>query len=283
MSTSRFLFFILSFLFSFSFSSLHAQDNATYIGVWRSGASTEYLKGGASTIGSTKPNVRGNMSLIQHEVRIQNSRVLHYGLWKAGSRREITGNWQKISDFAKTAGNSSGRGMNLITQIECYQHSVRPTFNVIYRTGKKQKQILERSASWNQFVSQWKQRLKQNMRLKRVIVYEDGGKYYFVGLYHEGTHGHYMYHLTGYSSFVKKWEELGKKNYRLVDVETYRSADGKWQYVGIWEPGKDGYVLWRAKGFNNFMKKFNELKGKMRLVDFEILYDKKAHLRTRYD
>lgn len=43
-------------------------------------------------------------------------------------------------------------------------------------------------------------------------------------------------------------------------------------YIGVWLYGRDGYYLWHVKGYDNFLKKFNELKGKMELVDLEVIY-----------
>lgn len=287
MKNYLFLFVLSNLLFfGTAGTALFSQDNAVYIGVWRSGQGTEYLAGSSKSVRATNPGiVRRADGLLQHEVRIEGNRNIHYGLWGDGRYEEMTGNWQEVVDFNANSQSGAGRGMKFITQIEAYSDFSRrqESFNVIYTTRDKQPQIIERSSSWEKFVGKWKQRLKENMRLKRVIHYKEKGRHWFVGLYHKGTHGHYLYNFTGWNAFAKKWQELGKKNYRLVDVESYLSSTGKRHYIGIWEPGKDGYVLWNVKGFNNFMKKFKELQGKMKLVDLEVVYDKEAHLRHRID
>ena len=107
------------------------------------------------------------------------------------------------------------------------------------------------------------------MRLKSV-EYNHSHKI-FIGLFEEGKQGYYLYNYVGWKNFTKKWEELGKKNYRLIDIEVYKEK-GKTHYVGVWEKGKGGYYLWNVNGYYNFEKKFNELKKKgFQLTDLEII------------
>lgn len=97
------------------------------------------------------------------------------------------------------------------------------------------------------------------------------GKIYFFSIFSEGSGGHYLYNLVGWNNFIKKWQELGKKNYRLMDIESYLQ-NGRRHYIGVWHYGKDGYVLYNVKGFNNFKKKMTEFgRQGLELIDLEVV------------
>lgn len=91
----------------------------------------------------------------------------------------------------------------------------------------------------------------------------------YTGVWRAGTSGTYLWSGVNWADFNKKWNELGGKNFRLVDIETY-TAGGQRLFSGVWESGSDGYALtplgldWAA--FNKF---WNENSKSLRLIDIE--------------
>lgn len=176
-------------------------------------------------------------------------------------------NWLAIQNLTKGRTKSSAkvksRGRTYIKNI---QITGKDIYTVTFAEGSIKQKVI-RANNWNQFVAQWKKVRATNMRL-RCVEYSRGQ---FVGVFDASKKGTYLYNFIGWKAFTKKWEELGKKNYRLVDIQTYK-ANGKMHYVGIWHYGKDGYYLWNVKGYYNFQKKFDELKKHgLHLVDLEVI------------
>jgi hypothetical protein len=85
----------------------------------------------------------------------------------------------------------------------------------------------------------------------------------YIGVWRGGSDGYYLWSGVEWNNFTAKWEELGKQNLRLVDIETY-VAGGKRLYTGVWRSGTDGYYLWAGVDWNNFTAKWTEL-GKQNL------------------
>jgi hypothetical protein len=68
---------------------------------------------------------------------------------------------------------------------------------------------------------------------------------------------------------VQKWQELGRYNLRLIDIETY-VAGGVRRYAGVWRGGAGGHYLWAGVSWNDFVNKWKELGPKgLRLIDIE--------------
>lgn len=91
----------------------------------------------------------------------------------------------------------------------------------------------------------------------------------YSGVWRKGNGSTYLWSGVSWADFNKKWDELGKKNMRLIDIETYESG-GKRYFSGVWEGGKDGYALtpagldWAA--FNKFWTDYSK---NLRLIDIE--------------
>lgn len=265
-------------------------NDATFIGVWRTAKRSTpqlLLPGGPSLSGLRDQAARSGYKMLR-EIEISDRNV-YYTVWGKEMRRTsrpsqtgssggqtargssevysrvVEGDWQAIQAALKPKPGTRPSGY--LKNIEVYSKNGRPYYHATFFNGNPRKQELHKAANWNGFVSLWKKVSARNMRLASVEYF----KGQFVGLFEAGSQGYYLFNFTGWDPFVKKWQELGKKDYRLVDMEVYRSNTGKWHYVGVWLPGKDGYYLWNVKGYHNFVKKFNQLKGKYELVDLEII------------
>lgn len=281
MKTNPLIIFICClFLGCAGTGSLHAQDNATYIGVWRSGTTPQIIYPRTTRFSDVerRAHARGYSKLADMEIIVKGMTENTWTVWEkpTGSRDWHTTTvghwWQFLGDFKDITGRK--KSSRQLQDMEAYYNPVnQKVFHFsIYGSGKPVKQELAGASTWNGLVQLWKSRSAKGMRLISLEHFVENGTHKYAALFREGTEGYYLYNLVGWDNFVRKWEELGKKNYRLVDIETYVSNTGKRHYIGVWLYGRDGYYLWHVKGYDNFLKKFNELKGKMELVDLEVIY-----------
>ena len=95
----------------------------------------------------------------------------------------------------------------------------------------------------------------------------------YSGVWRAGTGGNYLWSGVNWTDFQVKWNELGPKNLRLTDIETY-TAGGQRYFSGVWEPGTGGYSLtplgldWAA-----FSKFWSDNSKTLRLIDIETYTD----------
>lgn len=259
------LLLLLPLLFIGVGTTLIAQDNAKYIGVWRAGYTTgHYLGSGPLADGFESVNT------YQYASRSLGQEVKNYAVYAAVRTRVVVGDWAKTK--ALPAKNYSSAQGEHIVSLETNTHSSEPQayFHAIIGRGRI-KQELVRFFGWESFTADWRKRTEKGMRLKEVVSFRQANRQVFVGLYQPGTGGHYLYSYTGWKAFTNKWAELGKKNYRLVDVETFRVGNS-YQYIGVWAPGKDDYALLNVTGFQAFSKQFAVMKKKgLRLIDIDVI------------
>lgn len=78
-----------------------------------------------------------------------------------------------------------------------------------------------------------------------------------------------LFYDMSWDGLVSKWNELGKKNQYLSDVEVYRQ-DGKWRYTGLWRIGPGNGDLYSAS-WTDFVKLWNKLKEDKDLIDVEVI------------
>ena len=89
----------------------------------------------------------------------------------------------------------------------------------------------------------------------------------YIGVWREGTDGHYLWAGVDWDGFITKWQELSP-NLRLIDIETY-IENGIRKYNGVWREGTDGHYLWAGVEWDGFVTKWQELSPSLRLVDVE--------------
>ena len=56
---------------------------------------------------------------------------------------------------------------------------------------------------------------------------------------------------------MAKWNELAAQNLRLVDIERLEEG-GQELWAGVWREGSDGYYLWAASDWENFVGQWDE-------------------------
>lgn len=92
----------------------------------------------------------------------------------------------------------------------------------------------------------------------------------YSGVWRGGNDAHYLWVNASWSGFKKKWEELAKKNLRLIDLEISGSGSDQ-RFNGVWRSGKGGHYLWVNASWSSFKKKWEDLaKKNLRLVDIEV-------------
>ncbi|MEI6947588.1 M23 family metallopeptidase [Paraflavisolibacter sp. H34] len=102
-----------------------------------------------------------------------------------------------------------------------------------------------------------------------LLVARPASSQNYIGVWRGGSDGYYLWSGVDWNSFVAKWNELGRLNLRLMDIETYVEG-GRRLYSGVWRGGSDGYYLWAGVTWSNFVAKWNELgRQNMRLIDIE--------------
>ena len=90
------------------------------------------------------------------------------------------------------------------------------------------------------------------------------------GVFRAGSDGHYLWSVTGWDAFTKKWDELGKSGFRLVDVETFPVGTSR-QFIGVFRQGSGAYALESVTGYDRFVQaceRYNS--GGLRLVDIHV-------------
>ncbi|MEM7062683.1 MAG: hypothetical protein AAF572_05920 [Cyanobacteria bacterium P01_B01_bin.77] len=92
----------------------------------------------------------------------------------------------------------------------------------------------------------------------------------YTGVWRSGSDAYYLWVNASWKSFRKKWEELAKKNLRLVDLKIKEEGKNR-RYFGVWRHGKGGHYLWVNASWKSFRDKWQELaKKNLRLVDLEV-------------
>lgn len=127
--------------------------------------------------------------------------------------------------------------------------------------------------------------MKSNTNLKTLVIgcvlaaiiltssisaFADQEKY--IGFWKSGTGSNKVLKFDSREEFTEQWEELGKKNMRLQDLEVLKGAEGV-KYIGTWVSGKGKYALIAHDSFTEFAEEWKEmLKDKaLRLIDVEVV------------
>lgn len=63
--------------------------------------------------------------------------------------------------------------------------------------------------------------------------------------------------FNGWEEFTENWAELGKKDWRLQDLEVVKTGD-RIKFIGTWTPGTGAHALLAYEGFGNFSEAWLE-------------------------
>ena len=98
----------------------------------------------------------------------------------------------------------------------------------------------------------------------------------FVSWWQKGTGKSALWRHFAYGPFWDKVQEMWRKGFKLIDIETYKNAKGKRLWAGVFLGQKvGGQYLYRGASESAFLTKHDELVGRgYRLIDLEIYKDK---------
>ncbi len=113
--------------------------------------------------------------------------------------------------------------------------------------------------TWEEFVEEWKELGKKDMRLQDLEAIEVGDDIKFTGTWVSGKGKYALYAYDNWTDFSDKWKSmLADKSLQLIDVEVIPLA-GKNFYVGVWDTGKGGSALFQYHNWDDFVAKWKEL------------------------
>lgn len=95
----------------------------------------------------------------------------------------------------------------------------------------------------------------------------------YIGSWRPGTGASKVLKFDSWEEFTEEWENLGKKDMRLRDLEVLKSGD-EIKYIGTWVGGKGKYALLAHDSFADFSAAWTEMweedKAKQ-LIDVEVV------------
>lgn len=135
--------------------------------------------------------------------------------------------------------------------------------------------VLRRGYSNDAFGDEWRRLSDAGYVCVNFETYLSNNKRVWDGIFKKQHGGQQaMWRNFDSDSFHNKWEEMSKKGYRLIDLETYTNGS-KRLYAGLFLPGKGKYAMFRGYSTDNFGAKREELAKKgYKLIDIEVYLEK---------
>lgn len=125
--------------------------------------------------------------------------------------------------------------------------------------------------TWEEFVEEWKDLGKKEMRLQDFEAVKVGDEFKYTGTWTSGKGKYALYMYDSWKEFTDKWLKMWNddKELQLIDIEVIPIA-GKNFYVGVWGTGKGGTALFQYNNYEDFVAKWKELaKQNQVLIDVE--------------
>jgi hypothetical protein len=95
----------------------------------------------------------------------------------------------------------------------------------------------------------------------------------YIGAWRPGKGTSKVLRFNSWEEFTEQWEDLGKKDMRLQDLEVLKTGDAV-KYMGTWVPGKGKYALLAYDNFADFAAEWKQMweedKSKQ-LIDVEVV------------
>jgi len=114
------------------------------------------------------------------------------------------------------------------------------------------------------------QRIGRRPDLKQMLNRVIRPRNRYTGVWRGGRDRHYLWVNASWTSFVQRWQQLGRQRLRLTDFEISRRGNS-YVYSGVWREGTDPYYLWVNASWSSFVQKWQDLgRRNLRLVDIEI-------------
>lgn len=132
---------------------------------------------------------------------------------------------------------------------------------------------LERRDSWPEFVALWKSKANDfGNRIADIELVEDGGKLWYVGVFHPGSGKQSLYQYDSFTAFLDRFNKLHKQGMKLVDFDR-ATVGGKTLYTGVWHQSGQGQYLYCYDSWGEFADKWKALaKKNYRLHDVDVEY-----------
>lgn len=194
---------------------------------------------------------------------------LYTGVWKQSNEGYYLWggvNWKDFNDKWEELGKKKLRLIN----IKTYQSGNQRLFTGVWLAGTDAYALTPAGLDWAAFNKFWSENSSKGLRLINVETYMDGGVLHFLGVFRAGNDAHALTPAgLDWTAFNTFWKDMGKKNLRLINIESYVSG-GKRCYLGVFRSGTDGYVLSpNGMDWSAFVQFWKDQSAALRLIDVE--------------
>ena len=217
--------------------------------------------------------------LVDIEVAREGDKLWYNGIFVPGSGGHALYQYGNFNSFVDRFKKLHSDGLKLV-DFDLITVGNKKLYTGAWRAASHG-QYLYCYDNWGDFTGKWDELADRNYRLIDVDVesllavvggYTPGRllklTQSYCGIWKSGTGGYYLYKLS-WSSFTKKWADLRKSGYRLIDVGT-SVEDGVIQYTGAWRAEQGSNALYRYDTYAGIHNKWAELDAKgYRMIDLE--------------
>jgi subtilisin family serine protease len=160
------------------------------------------------------------------------------------------------------------KNMRLV-DLEITQEGNQRRYSGVFHEGRGKHALWVR-ASWQSFVSKWREFHSQGLHLVDLEITQEGSQRRYSGVFREGRGKQALWVRASWQSFVSKWRELHSQGLRLVDLEITQEGSQR-RYSGVFHKGRGKQALWVRASWQSFVSKWREFHSQgLRLVNLEI-------------
>ena len=222
---------------------------------------------------------KNGQRLVDIEVAKEGGKLWYNGIFVPGSGGHALYQYNNFDSFVDRFKKLHSDGLKLV-DLDVITVGSKKLYTGVWRKASHG-QYLYCYDNWGDFTDKWDDLSDQNKRLidvdvESVLVGVSGPgprrvlklTQSYCGIWKSGTGGYRLYKM-GWSSFRKKWADLRKSGYRLIDVGTSVEG-GVIQYTGAWRAERGSSALYRYDTFVGINNKWGELDAKgYRMIDLE--------------
>ena len=175
--------------------------------------------------------------------------------------------------FKARVDTFAAQGVNL-AKMHNWEQGGQRLWGGIFRSLGSERQEIVTDLQWEPFVARWQQLKDEGLCLSDFEIIPRGGKFYFTGVYHEGSDENPIWVQQERNDFIGHWNKLSGGGARLVDLELYQSS-GRWYYAGIFRGGSGPYGMKNAMPWADFQTYWQakEREGRTSIVDLAAYRD----------
>ena len=158
-------------------------------------------------------------------------------LWKNATRRALYRRSYQNAELLNERKYLKKRGYHLVDIRDASGKNGKPEWTATFMRGQKdQRMILD--ASEKSFSSAWKQLLKKGFRLSDIETRRTSKGQVWSAILNKSKSKYGHFRGLTFKQLKKKVSKLKAKGLALVDVETYKTKQGKRLFAGVWLEGK---------------------------------------------